>query len=81
MSRMHLKLAYTCIRKLKIFAGLILRNFPIIKRRGRSRIIFGMIGKGREDEGGKGKEGEEMKASEPTANPVLEPPKKGNILF
>jgi hypothetical protein len=29
----------------------------------------GMIDKGREDEGGKRKEGEEMKASGPTASP------------
>jgi hypothetical protein len=34
----------------------------------------GMIDKGREDEGGKRKEGEEMKASGPTASPVLAPP-------
>jgi hypothetical protein len=32
-----------------------------------------MIDKGREDEGGKMKEGEEMKASGPTASPVLAP--------
>jgi hypothetical protein len=36
----------------------------------------GMIDKGREDEGGKRKEGEEMKASGPTASPVLAPPPK-----
>jgi hypothetical protein len=39
----------------------------------------GMIDKGREDEGGKGEEGEEMKASGPTASPVLAPPPKKKI--
>jgi hypothetical protein len=41
----------------------------------------GMIDKGREDDymkEGKRKEGEEMKASGPTASPVLAPPPKKN---
>jgi hypothetical protein len=37
-----------------------------------------MIDTGREDEGGKRKEGEEMKASGPTASPVLAPQKIGS---
>jgi hypothetical protein len=53
---MHLKLTYTCIRKLKIFAGHILRNPHYLEKRKEGVESSGMIDKGREDEGGK-KEG------------------------